>query len=331
MKVHSVFVISILPLLVICYPNRVIAQTSGVSGLNTHLSLEPSARVGQIADRSSLTPKRSTVRSISEISASIANTEAAGPRDVGSNTRTASVDRYTVGIRDVIEIKLNGADGNAKQFVVSEDGTIDMILAGGPLFVVGKTPREIEAALRKKIALYSDEMPGVSVKDRASHAIEVSGAVATPGIMQLQRDLVPLYVIAAAAIPSNGVKTASVIRTELGIERVYKVDLQERPDLLILPGDRIEFKDPNNDSVSGYFYVTGKAAKVGKFDLTAGLTVKNVVAFAALSKDAAKRVRVRTRNIDGTLSDIEIEVSLLAKDLTNDKEITHGSIIEFMD
>jgi protein involved in polysaccharide export with SLBB domain len=84
-------------------------------------------------------------------------------------------------------------------------------------------------------------------------------------------------------------------------------------------------------AVTGYFYIAGKAANAGKRNLTSGLTLSGVIASAALAKDGARRVKLRTRSTNGSLIDTEVDIKALRNGKVADVEITQGSIVEFID
>lgn len=240
--------------------------------------------------------------------------------------------RYTVGSQDVLDIYIERRSVRQRLYTVSEDGTIDFPFAEGMIFVAGKTPNEIAKEINGKVSLFPNANFIVDVKERASHSVEVIGSVATPGIIHLQRDAVPLYVLNALVTPNKQVRSVKIVRVENGTitEQVHEFD--KASDIIILPHDRVDYISSENSSVAGYFYVTGQGLlSIGRRDFTTGLTLSAVIDNSLNPKGGPKRVRFRERSTDGTLKDKEFEIKALRDGMIADIRITQGSIVEFLD
>lgn len=246
-------------------------------------------------------------------------------------TGAALSEKYTIGTSDILEIHLKGQQLRYRLYTVSEDGTIDFELAGGKVFVASKTAYEIEKELDQRIALIGSTGVSVRVKERASHAVEITGSVSSPGVFQLHRDAVPLYVLNASVLPDQSTKLVRLIRLENGAVTEKTLELQKDSDCLIFPGDRLEYIPDDRTTIVGYYYIAGRASITGKQDLTANLTLSGVVAAVSLQKDAAKRIRIRTRTSEGTLKDLEYDTRSIKSGKVADIRITQGSIVEFID
>lgn len=311
------------------------AQTTDSASTNNPFAPNPRSRTVQSTDPlvvPNVVFERSTTRQADKFVSSNINftkesVETAALRNIGS----AAVGKYTVGPSDILDIYFKGQQLTHRYYTVSEDGTIDFALAGGKIFVASKTVLEIEQELKKGTALIGNTAISIRVKERSSHSIEVTGAVSTPGVIQLQRDAVPLYVLNASVVPDKSAKVLKLARTENGVfvERMFEI--QKDSETLILPGDKLEYLIDASYAVTGYFYIAGRASIIGKQDLTPNSTLSSVVASASLQKDAAKRIRLRTRTTDGTLRDLEVDARSIKNGKVADVQITQGSIIEFVD
>jgi len=246
-------------------------------------------------------------------------------------TSTLSTTRYSIGANDLLEINLRDATLKRRFYTVSDDGTIDFDLAGGKVFVAGKSVFEVENELRSRTTIYQQARYIVKVKNHASHAVEVTGSVNTPGVVYLQRDAVPFYVLKAMVMPKNDTKAIKIARFDNSSITELRYDLYESGDVLIYQNDSIEFLSDENSSNSGYYYVAGKALTTGLRHLTKDLMLSNVVISSTPVKHPAKRIRLRSRNADGSLNDVEYDVKAIRNGKALDVPITQGSIVEFID
>ena len=253
------------------------------------------------------------------------------PTDTAVRVESATANRYSIGPSDILEIYIKGQSLKQRFYTVSEDGTVDFELAGGKVFVASKTAAEVEREIKARSVLLTNADVRVVLKERSSHSVEVTGSVALSGVVHLQRDAVPLFVINASVLPNAEAKQVKLIRRENGNISEQIFDLQQNSEMMIRPNDRLEYVTELGLSITGYYYISGRAATKGKHDLTGAVTLASIVVTASLPKDAAKRVRLRTRLSDGTLKDAEYEIKLLRNGKIADVQVTHGSIVEFID
>ena len=106
---------------------------------------------------------------------------------------------YKVGPRDVLEVTVFQAPELSKTFQVSEGGTINFPLIG-EVDAGGKTAREIEQELRKKLGTKYLQNPQISVfvKDHFSQRVTIEGAVKKPGVFPIPGGMTLLQAIAEA-------------------------------------------------------------------------------------------------------------------------------------
>ena len=159
------------------------------------------------------------------------------------NRRTPSRETqvYKVGPGDVLFINLTNSQNGRGYYSVLQDGTIDFALSGEKVAVNGKSPDEIARILGSRITLYSDPRVEVRVREFASHNITVSGLVSNGGRHYIQREAVPLYVVRAEA-DVNPRATKVIVRSRtLGAATTYDLRSAATENILIRPGDEIEF------------------------------------------------------------------------------------------
>jgi len=106
---------------------------------------------------------------------------------------------YKIGPRDVLEVTVFQAPELSKTVQVSEAGTINFPLIG-ELDATGKTAREIEQELCKKLGAKYLQNPQISVfvKDHFSQRITIEGAVKKPGVFPIAGGMSLLQGVAEA-------------------------------------------------------------------------------------------------------------------------------------
>ena len=106
---------------------------------------------------------------------------------------------YKIGPRDTLEVTVFQAPELTKAIQVSEVGTINFPLLG-ELEVAGKSAREVELDLKKKLGSKYLQNPQISVfvKDHFSQRITMEGAFAKPGIYQVEGGKSLLQAVAEA-------------------------------------------------------------------------------------------------------------------------------------
>jgi polysaccharide export outer membrane protein len=147
---------------------------------------------------------------------------------------------YKIGAGDTLQIVLANAPNASGYYSVQADGTIDFPLAGNAPRVEGLTSGQIEQFLSSRIKLYRDPQVQVKVREFGSHKINVAGLVERNGERFLQREAVPLFTIKADV----GVKPEAstvLIRRSSGSAETYKIGDLRTDDILVAPGDIVEF------------------------------------------------------------------------------------------
>lgn len=184
---------------------------------------------------------------------------------------------YVLGPEDTIEIEIVGRPDKARAKIYA-DGTIQMALIG-KVEASGKTTRtlgaEIAAAL-KSGGFYANPIVNVEVVNFASRYVTVLGAVATPGLVPIDRP----YRLSEILARVGGVRDSGadylVVRPENGEEQRYSVKLLATggadEDPYVQPGAKIF--SPTAD----LFYISGQVNSPGTYSLSGEMTLAQAIA-----------------------------------------------------
>jgi polysaccharide export outer membrane protein len=240
---------------------------------------------------------------------------------------------YKVGIGDVLFINLqNAPTGSTTYFTVLNDGTIDYPLAGEMVSVLGLMTDEIEDYLKEKIKVIENPQVSVRVREHASHAISVLGLVEKPGEKFLQREAVPLFVVRAEAIVKPSANQV-IIRRANSVTETFDLNLSVYEDILIFPGDIVEFGNFAGSKVSvqtpPFYYIGGNVRSVGQKDFYQGITLTQaILASGGLSKSRVRTVIIRRKNSEGLLEAAEFNLNDIKDGKIPDPRLEAGDTIE---
>src|SRR6516225_1610288 len=154
---------------------------------------------------------------------------------------------YKIGQADVLDISVFKVPELARTVEVAESGTINFPPVG-EVSVVGKTVRDIEHDLAKKLEAGYLRSPQVtvSVKEFNSQCVTVEGAVMKPGVHALKGKTTLLQLIAMSGGIDRDVSDSTVVlfRNANGQRNATKFDIDairtgQAQDPLIFPGDMV--------------------------------------------------------------------------------------------
>jgi len=154
---------------------------------------------------------------------------------------------YKIGQADVLDISVFKVPELARTVEVAESGTINFPPVG-EVSVVGKTVRDIEHDLAKKLEAGYLRSPQVtvSVKEFNSQRVTVEGAVMKPGVHALKGKTTLLQLIAMSGGIDRDVSDSTVVlfRNADGQRHATKFDIDairagQAQDPLIFPGDMV--------------------------------------------------------------------------------------------
>lgn len=151
----------------------------------------------------------------------------------------------SLGIDDVLEIRVYGEEGLSGEFRVSNDGTIDYPFAGR-LVVAGLRSGELQGAIAKKLqdGFLKNPQVSVMVKEWNSRKVAVLGQVQKPGsVVYFPRMTVVDAIAAAGGFTPIAAKNKVTLRREgkgaVNSKTVPVADISEgrSPNIPLLPGD----------------------------------------------------------------------------------------------
>jgi polysaccharide biosynthesis/export protein len=164
---------------------------------------------------------------------------------------------------------------------VTQEGVITLPLLGD-VPAAGLTPSALEQSLRGRYDQYlHNPQVGVYVKEYRGQRVTVTGAVATPGVLQLTgpKTLVDLLSLAGGITERAG-SQVHLFRQGAEERQSYIIDLQalaRNPALVNMP---VQAGDVINVPQSGMFFVDGAVRRPGSYPLTQSYTLTQALAVA---------------------------------------------------
>lgn len=231
---------------------------------------------------------------------------------------------YKVGVGDVLFINLKNSPRASGYHTVRPDGTIDFPLAGEHVVVADQTVESIEEIIASSITLYTDPQIEVRVREYGSHRIAVSGRVERAGEKNLQREAIPLFVIRAEAMVDPTATKVRITRAPLLKAETYDLRDPKTEDVLIYPGNSVEFIADG----SGFYFISGEVAASGQKEFTAGLTLYQAVVAAGAVKSAQKKAVIRRKSDNGMFSLLEFNLRAIRDGKAADPALIAGDIVE---
>jgi polysaccharide biosynthesis/export protein len=202
-----------------------------------------------------------------------------------SSTSTAD---YHLAPEDLLEITLYnipesevGITPRKTEVRVTQEGVITLPLLGD-VPAAGLTPSALEQSLRDRYNQYlHNPQVGVYVKEYRGQRVTVTGAVRTPGVLQLTgpKTLVDLLSMAGGITERAG-NQVHLFRQGPEGRQSYIIDLQalaRNPALVNMP---VQAGDVINIPQSGMFFVDGAVRRPGSYPLTQSYTLTQALAMA---------------------------------------------------
>ena len=254
-------------------------------------------------------------------------TTTAEPAAAVSSSEMPPTSIYRVGVGDVLDIRLlNTPNSRSTLFTVMSGGLIEYPLVGGSFTVAGLTTEEIGARLSaelKRRALGNDSQVVVGVRDYSSHVVIVSGLVNYPGRKILQREAVPLYVIAAEAQLRPDAGRAVIMRAN---ESIPVNDLTDPTALnvLVKPGDviTVSARQPL------YYFIGGRINSPGQKSYQQGITLIQAILAAGGLTRAQDTVEISREEPDGRLTTTKYALKEIKSGKIPDPRLQPGDRIQ---
>lgn len=246
------------------------------------------------------------------------------PAAVAMNTRAD--DKYRIGYRDKLEIKIFRHNDLSGTVTVNPDGTINLFRLSEPIVAVCKTEWELAndiAAAYRKDYLRNPEVKVMAV-EQMSQALAVIGAVEKPGGFFVNRKMHLLELLALAGGPSRQAGSRLIVvrpgsnsdckqdpsqaDDKVGLFGFQIRDLQEgKQSFMMQPGDVVSVLDAD------VVFVYGNVNEQGRVEMKQPLTLRQAIASAKGLKSATDKSKVRIiRQKPGSSEREEILVDLNA-------------------
>jgi polysaccharide export outer membrane protein len=234
---------------------------------------------------------------------------------------------YAVGATDVLKIVVFNEEKLSGLFRVDTDGTITYPMLGR-LPVAGRTSREIEAVLTKRLEDGYVRRPtvAVEVQEFRSRTIFILGQVRNAGKYPLQGDMNVVEALSmAGSLTADASKEIRIIRPREpqartapalpdapGDSDVLRVDLKEIEDgnmganIALQDGDTIYVPDADR------FFITGHVRSPGSYVLERGMTIQQAIAVAGglTERGSNRRIKIKREDPKRPGTFIEVDVRL---------------------
>ncbi len=202
---------------------------------------------------------------------------------------TAASDIYRIGQNDVIRIQVFGEEDLTIETKVAGDGTINYPLLGS-IQAGGKTVKELQDFLGKRLAEGYVRSPRVTVLMVRYRNYYLSGEVRTPGAYAYESGLTVRKAISMGGGFTEKAEMRQVMVTRRVSDRVETLTLPlEAP---VLPDDII---------VAGQmqkFFVTGEVKTPGRYLFESGLTVQKALSMAGGLTEKGDPGSIRVTRVD---------------------------------
>jgi protein involved in polysaccharide export with SLBB domain len=234
---------------------------------------------------------------------------------------------YRVGVGDILDIRLlNSTIPRSTLFTVMDGGLIDFPVAGGPIQVAGFTTEDIQsrvAAELKRRAVEINSLVSVSVRQFSSHAVIVTGLVASPGTRFLRREAIPLYVLLAEVQPRLDAGRITILRA--GVE-ARTLDLSDSNALstLIQQGDVLNVGPRPQE----FYYIGGRVNYPGQKSFQSGITLLQALLAAGGPSQNENNIDLSRESADGRLTTTRFTLKEIKSGKLLDPKLRPGDRIE---
>ena len=250
--------------------------------------------------------------------------DTASPAPDAEQTLTTT---YRVGVGDILDIRLlNSTTPRSTLYTVVDGGLIDLPIAGGPVPVAGLTTEEIQsriAAELKRRAVEVNSRVSVGIRQYSSHAVIVTGLVATPGTRFLRREAIPLYVIMAEVQPRLDAGRITILRA--GVEgRTFDLSDSSALSTLIRPGDVLSVGPRPQE----FYYIGGRVNYPGQKNFQSGITLLQALLAAGGTAQNENNVDLSREGADGRLITTRYSLKEIKLGRMQDPKLRSGDRIE---
>lgn len=234
----------------------------------------------------------------------------------------AQATEYVIGPQDVLSITVFGSDISGK-YTVEADGTFTFALIGR-VTAGGKSPRELEADLRKRLAdgYFKNPQVSVAVEQYRSQQIFIVGEVRTPGAYPLTGDMTLIEALARAGsitpaasgealiVHPRTAKTGPLLPGQDADAEVVRVDVKALQSGQLSQNYRLRDGDTIFLPTAEIIYIYGQIKSPGSFPIKSGTTVLQALSLAGgvTDRGATSRIRV-SRVVDGKKKEMRVRLT----------------------
>jgi polysaccharide export outer membrane protein len=229
---------------------------------------------------------------------------------------------YVIGPQDVLSITVFGSD-IAGKYTVEADGTFTFALIGR-VTAGGKSPRELEAELRKRLAdgYFKNPQVSVAVEQYRSQQIFIVGEVRTPGAYPLTGDMTLIEALARAGsvtpaasgealiVHPRTAKSGPLLPGQDADAEVIRVDVKALQSGQLSQNYRLQDGDTIFLPAAEIIYIYGQIKSPGSFPIKSGTTVLQVLSLAGGVTDRGSTSRIRvSRVVDGKKKELRVRLT----------------------
>jgi polysaccharide export outer membrane protein len=276
--------------------------------------------------------------------------QVAAPSETFSDRAAANIrEKYVLGPDDVVTIHVpNAPDISEKPFRLEADGQIKLPMVGR-VQAGGLTVEQLELEVSKKLKLYLEQPEvTISITEFKSQPVSILGAVANPGVHQIEgnKTLLEILAVAGGLRPDAGPTVAITRQLEYGRIpvpgatddmthhfSVAEINLKavtdaRRPEdnIVIRPHDVLSVA--RADSV----YVIGEVTKAGSLSLSEGQSMSVLEAVSSsggLLRTAAPNHAMILRLASGQSrrNEIPVDVKKIMAGQSDDAQLIAGDVL----
>lgn len=240
---------------------------------------------------------------------------AAAPLPAQQQPAPAASDAYILGPGDVIDVSLAGVADYHAQARVDANGTVQLPYAEN-VPATGRTALELGRAVAAKLSAsgyYVKPQVIVSIASYASRYVTVLGAVASPGLLPVDRAYHVSEILArAGGRRVDGADTLTLRRADGQEMRLPIDDLATgggAQDPMVAPGDKIYVPAARS------FFIYGQVNAPGAYPVRDGMTVRQAIARGGGLTQLGTEKRVKIIRNGEELKGAKLEMPLSPDDV----------------
>jgi len=244
---------------------------------------------------------------------------------------------YTIGPKDLLDIRVLELPEISADRRVADDGTIDLPMVG-QVPVAGMTAADVRSRIETLLSskYLNRATVIVNVKEFNNKPVSVLGAVQKPGTLSISGRWTLIKAITAAGglTERAGKKILVLRRADNGLSDTLEINTQDLFqsatavwNIPILPADVINVVPRSTFTVFCLGEVKGTAGAI-QFESEDRLTLLSVIAKAGgLTDRASKKIRIKRRGADGKDTEFVVDYGRVLSGAIPDPDIQPNDVI----